>query len=99
MSDVTNISFEELAGNLADLLTKVREEHTTIVVEYASGENVLIKPFSPSRQDAQKGVSEDVTPVADDRTREQPPNQLPDKENISSTGAVYELDPNSLTPG
>jgi hypothetical protein len=97
MSAVTHISFEELAGNLADLLTKVREEHTTLVVEYATGENVLIKPFSPPRLSTPK-ESEDVTPVAE-RTPQPQANQLPDKENISSTGAVYDLDPDSLTPG
>lgn len=45
MSTTNYISFEELAGNLADVLNKVREEHTSVVVEYATGEKVVIQPL------------------------------------------------------
>ena len=48
MSTIDHISFEELAGNLANILNKVRDEHTTIVVEYASGEKLVIKLLSPT---------------------------------------------------
>jgi hypothetical protein len=91
MSTVYQISFEELAGNFAAILNKVRDEHTTIVVEYASGEKLLIKPLAPPRQDAH----EDPT----DPTQQQPPRQVLDTGEVGSAGAVYELDPNGLTPG
>jgi hypothetical protein len=91
MSTVQQISFEELAGNLAAILNKVLDEHTTVVVEYASGEKLLIKPLSPTRQDAH----EDSTAP----TRQQPLQQGLDPGEVGSAGAVYELDPNGLTPG
>ena len=91
MSTVNHISFEELAGNLADILNKVRDEHTPIVVEYANGENVIIKPLSPTRPDT------DVAQI--DSTQQQPPKQVSDTSEVGSTGAVYELDPNGVTPG
>ena len=91
MSTVNHISFEELAGNLADILNKVRDEHATIVVEYASGEKLVIKPHSPTRLDA----PEDQI----DHTQQQPPKGVPDTGEVGSAGAAYALDPNSLTPG
>jgi hypothetical protein len=45
MSTTNHISFEELAGNFADVLNKVRAEHKAVVVEYANGEKVVIKPL------------------------------------------------------
>jgi hypothetical protein len=95
MSKVKHISSEELAANLADVLNKVRQEHTAVVVEYASGEKVLIKPYAPARRSAHKGAM----PVADNSTLLPLPSQSPDTENVSSVGAMYDLDPNSITPG
>ncbi len=46
MSTTQHISFEELAGNLTEVLNLVREAHKAVVVEYANGEQVLIKPVS-----------------------------------------------------
>jgi hypothetical protein len=91
MSTVYQISFEELAGNLAAILNKVRDEHTTVVVEYASGEKLLIKPLAPTRQD---GPEDPIDPA-----QQQPPKPVPDTGEVGSAGAVYELDPNGLTPG
>ena len=45
MNTTNHISFEELADNMTDVFNKVREEHTPIVVEYATGEQVVIKPL------------------------------------------------------
>ena len=50
MSTTNHISFEELAGNFADVLNKVREEHKAVVVEYANGEKVMIKPLPMSKK-------------------------------------------------
>ena len=50
MSTVHHISFEELAGNLAEVLKKVREERTAIVVEYKTGEHVVIRPIPTERK-------------------------------------------------
>jgi hypothetical protein len=100
MSKVKHISFEELAGNLAEILNTVRAEHTSVVVEYASGEKLLIKPFSPSHLKARKDQSEGAAPVADESTlQQQPSNQVLDPDNVSAVGAMYEIDPNSITPG
>ena len=90
MSTVKHLSFEELADNLAALLNQVRDEHTTLVVEYTGGEKLLIKPLLPTRQNACADSSDHPL---------QPPNQDPERENISSVGAVYDLDPDSITPG
>jgi len=91
MSTVKHISFEALAGNLTEFLDKVRTEHTTLVVEYASGEQLLIKPHSPPRQNAREDQS--------DHMLLPPSDQIPDPREVGSAGAVYELDPNGLTPG
>ena len=91
MSTVNHISFEELAGNLAEILNKVRDEHTPIVVEYASGEKLIIKPLSPTRLDTHKDQS--------DITLQQPQKWVSDTGEVGSAGAAYELDRNSLTPG
>jgi len=99
MSKVKHVSFEELAGNLAEMLTEVRTEHKSIVVEYASGEKLLIKPYSPSRQGGRKKQLEGDGLVANNTTGQSNPNRAPDTPNISSVGAVYDLDPNSITPG
>jgi hypothetical protein len=91
MGTVSYISFEELAGDLAAILNKVRDEQTTIVVEYASGEKLLIKPLAPARQD----IPEDST----EHTLPQPPQQGLDTGEVGSAGAVHDLDPKGLTPG
>jgi hypothetical protein len=99
MSKVKHLSFEELAGNLTELFNKVRTEHTSIVVEYATGEKVLIKPYAPTQHSAKKARSRGAVPVADDSGIQPLPNQPLDTENASSVGAVYDLDPDSITPG
>jgi hypothetical protein len=99
MSRVKHVSFEELAGNLDELLSKVRSDHTSIVVEYGSGVNVLIKPYAPARQGMRKERKIVVTPVADSGRGRNPSKQPLDGENISSVGAVYDLDPDSITTG
>jgi hypothetical protein len=91
MSTVDHISFEKLAGNLAAILNKVRDEHTTIVVEYASGEKLIIKPLAPTRLD----TPEDQRDI----TLQQPQKRVADTGEVGSAGAIYELDPNGLTPG
>jgi hypothetical protein len=97
MSKVKHISVEELAGNLADILDNVRAEHTSVVVEYANGEKVLIKPFSPPNQELRKEAVEDAG------TLPNTPNHKPDSEdkssNMGSMEAVFEIDPDSITPG
>ncbi len=45
MSTTNHISFQEFEDNLTDVLNKVREEHKPVVVEYANGEKVVIKPL------------------------------------------------------
>jgi hypothetical protein len=100
MSKVHYISFEELAGNFADILNKVRDDHTTVIVGYASGEKLLIKRFSPSQPSAPKEQIKGAAPVANNSTLQQPPqDQGRDTDNISSVGAVYDIDPDSITPG
>lgn len=99
MSKVKHISFEELAGNLAELLNQVRAEHTSIMVEYASGEKVLIKPYAPARRGTRKEQSKGAALVTDDSTLQPLPKRTLDTENVSSVGAMYDLDPNSITPG
>jgi hypothetical protein len=91
MSNVRHIAFEELAGNLTELLDYVRANHITLVVEYDSGEKLLIKPLLPTRPHAHADAS--------DHTLPQPPNQGSGRENLSSMGAVHDLDPDSITPG
>ena len=56
MSTTNHISFEELAGNFADVLNKVREEHKAVVVEYANGEKVMIKPLPVSKKNSRKKI-------------------------------------------
>jgi hypothetical protein len=93
------MSFEEFARSLAEHLTKVRTEKVSIVVEYASGESVLIKPYPSTRQDAGKAAA----PQTVDKSRQPLPDRAREventTENISSVGAVYDLDPDSITPG
>ena len=55
MSTTNHISFEELADNMTDVFNKVREEHTPIVVEYATGEKLVIKPLSAARPLRRRG--------------------------------------------
>jgi hypothetical protein len=50
MRTANHISFEELADNFTTVLNKVREEHKPIVVEYANGEKVIIKPLAASKK-------------------------------------------------
>ena len=99
MSKVKYLSFEELAGNLAEPLNKVRTEQASIVVEYPSGEKVLIKPYSPAGQDNRGAQREESAPSADDRKAQPQAQPTIDPDNISSVGAVYDLDPGSITPG
>jgi hypothetical protein len=54
MRTTTHISFEELADNLAHILNTVRDEHTTIVVEYASGEKLVIQPLPPTKKNTRR---------------------------------------------
>jgi hypothetical protein len=54
MSTIHHISFEELAGNLAAVLNKVREERTAVVVEYKTGENVVIRPIPTERKNSRR---------------------------------------------
>jgi len=58
MSTTNHISFEELAGNLTDVFNKVRKEHTSVVVEYATGEKVMIQPMpAPKKRNRKKKAS------------------------------------------
>ena len=91
VSTVKHVSLEELANNLAALLSQVRDEHISLVVEYATGEQLLIKPLSPTRQPARADAA--------DHPRQTPPNQAPAREGMSSMAALYDLDPDSITPG
>src|SRR5215212_4191854 len=50
MRTTNHILYEEFAGNLADVLNQVREEHKAVVVEYANGEKVMIKPLSAPKK-------------------------------------------------
>jgi hypothetical protein len=99
MSRAKHIAFEEFAGNLAQHLSTVRAEKVSLVVEYASGERVLIKPYPPARPHAGKAAA----PQAKGRRRQSVPDPARElenaSENISSVGAVYDLDPGSITPG
>jgi hypothetical protein len=99
MSRVKHISFEQLAGNLAEILNNVRAERASIVVEYDNGDHVLIKPYSPSHRGARAEQRKGVAPDEDDSPLQHPPDHALDSENISSMGAVYDLDPGSITPG
>jgi hypothetical protein len=54
MSTTTHITFKELAGNFADVLNKVREERTAIVVEYETGEKLVIRPVTSSSKNARR---------------------------------------------
>lgn len=91
MSRVKRVSFEELAASLAELLDRVRADHASVVVEFPDGENLLIKPYAPTSPRTRKGAAT----VATNRK----PNRQPDSTNVSSVGAVYDFDPNSITPG
>lgn len=99
MSRLKHVAFEDVAGDLAALLESVRAEQTSIVVEYASGEQLLIKPRAAKPRRSRKEQSQEAAPSADPRSRQQPAHQGVATDNISSVGAVYELDPDSVTPG
>lgn len=63
MNATNHISFDELAGNVIDVFNKVREEHTPIVVEYSTGEKLIIKPLSsakPLRRRGRKRTKADI---------------------------------------
>ena len=96
MGKVMHLSYEEFAGNLTELLNKVRADETSIVVEYGSGENVVIKRASATRRGVRRkhGSHEPR-----EKANQQPPPATLDRENVSSVGAVYDIDPNSITPG
>jgi hypothetical protein len=108
MRNVMHISFEEFAGNLTELLDKVRSDETSIVVEYGSGENVVIKRSARTQQGGHKkqgvhkkqgGRKKQSANEAQGNLNQQPPPPTLDRENVSSVGAVYDIDPNSITPG
>ena len=65
MSTTNHISFEELADNFTDVLNKVRDEHTPVVVEYATGEKVVIQllPAPKKRNRRQKAYAYDADKV------------------------------------
>ena len=94
MSKEKHISFEEFAGNLAELMEKVRAEKSTIVVEYANGEMVLIKPYARTRPTSRKGAAPEA-----DNSQQPAPKQPDNAENKSAMGAVFDIDPGSITPG
>ncbi len=54
MSTTNHISFEELASNVTAVLNKVREERRTVVVEYANGEKLVIKPMLPAKKSVRR---------------------------------------------
>jgi hypothetical protein len=54
MSRVKHVSVEEFAEHLTEILHKVRTQQIAVVVEYATGEKLLLKPFSPLRRRARK---------------------------------------------
>lgn len=99
MSKAKHISFEELVENFADLLDNVRTEHASIVVEYPTGEKLLIRSYAPSRRGPRKDQSMEARPAGVGSTRQSAQNLPSDRENVSSVGAVFELDPGSITPG
>ena len=94
MSKEKHISFEEFAGDLTELMNQVRAEKRTIVVEYANGEMVLIKPYSRTRPSSRKNAAPEADP-----SKQPSPTQAGDAENKSAMGAVFDLDPGSITPG
>ncbi len=108
MSSTQHISYEQFAEKFAEFLDTVRAEQTPIVVEYASGEKLLIKPYAPAEPAEDPRAA--AAPVTDERARQQPPQEQPPQDqglatdnistdNISSVGAMYDIDPNSVTPG
>jgi hypothetical protein len=54
MNTETHILFEELADNLTDVFNCVREERQTVVVEYATGEKLLIKLLPSAKTPARR---------------------------------------------
>ena len=54
MSTIQHISFEELADNLTTVLNLVREKHKAVVVEYANGEQVVIKPLPMAKKSGRR---------------------------------------------
>jgi len=54
MSTTNHISFEELTNNVTDVFNRVREEHKAVVVEYANGEKVVIKPLTAVKKNSRK---------------------------------------------
>lgn len=55
MSTTNHITFEELANNVTDVFNKVRAEHKAVVVEYKTGEKILIKPVTPGKAIVRRG--------------------------------------------
>lgn len=49
MSISTHISFDELTSNVTAVLNQVRKEHKAVIVEYASGEKLVIKPLTTKK--------------------------------------------------
>ncbi|RIK49512.1 MAG: hypothetical protein DCC57_12695 [Chloroflexi bacterium] len=103
MSTARHLSLEQFAANAADLLESVRAQGTPIVVDFASGESLLITLLPPSQAAGERAAG---GRAADKRTPQEQPSQQPpaqelelDTGNISSVGAMYDIDPNSVTPG
>lgn len=108
MSTARHLSLEQFAANAADLLESVRAQGTPIVVDFASGESLLITLLPPSQAAGERAAGERAAGgrAADKRTPQEQPSQQPpaqelelDTGNISSVGAMYDIDPNSVTPG
>lgn len=49
MNILTHISFDELTSNVAAVLNQVRKEHKAVVIEYATGEKLVIKPLTTKK--------------------------------------------------
>jgi hypothetical protein len=118
MRTTQHLSLEELTGNLVEVLNQVRKEHTTVVVEYASGEKLIIQSLPPTKKkprrsrkptkpDQEAGKGHPSLPSARlgaredqiDHTLEHPPKRELNAGVASLTGAVFDLDPHSVSPG
>ena len=98
MSHAKHISFEEFAADAVSILESVRSEHLSVVVEYASGEKIHIKPYA-LRSRTRKPHDQDATARTVGKSQRPLAEHTVNTQNISSVGAVYDLDPGSITPG
>ena len=115
MKTTNHVSVEELTGNLADLLNQVRLEQTSLVVEYATGEQLIIQPHRSTAKKLSrsaktpKAATPGRSPLPSTRlgaredqmnsTQSPPPSSLIETGEANAPGAAYELDPKSVTPG